>query len=155
MIRRALAAAAILALAPLPAAADEVDDIHEATNAERAKHGLAPLARSRCLDAQGWSAHLAYEGRLQHSDTGRLMADCGLTAAAENIAFNVPAGELVAEWMASPGHRANILGPYTSMGVGMDGAYAVQQFGTGGEPAPATRSPSPAPSGLASTGGEA
>jgi uncharacterized protein YkwD len=61
----------------------------------------------------------------------------GWSALGENIAGGYPTADaVVAGWMASPGHRANILSPrFTEMGVGRVtaagtyGTYWAQEFG--------------------------
>ncbi|MCS7239450.1 MAG: CAP domain-containing protein, partial [Thermoguttaceae bacterium] len=79
-------------------------------NRERARFGLPPLkvcpqlqrsARKHCR----W---MAATGILQHT----------LDPVAENIAMGYETSQkAVAGWMTSPGHRANILGPYTYIGA--------------------------------------
>ena len=58
----------------------------------------------------------------------------GWTRAAENVAYGYNVTSVVDAWMNSPGHRANILGDFTHIGVGVakgsDGQlYYVQNFG--------------------------
>jgi uncharacterized protein YkwD len=83
-----------------------------AHNRERAAHGLSRLTIDSVLRsrAQGHSGRMAAEGRLFHSPGG-----------AENVAWNYPTGAgVVAGWMKSDGHRANILNPYyTHVGIGV------------------------------------
>src|SRR5919109_1185606 len=61
----------------------------------------------------------------------------GWSAIGENIAAGYPTPEaVVAGWMSSPGHRANILSPnFTEIGIGLAqggkyGSYWTQDFGT-------------------------
>lgn len=59
---------------------------------------------------------------LTHAPLDDVMAECGVSTAAENLS-RAPAGtepqEVVDAWMESPGHRANILDPeLTQVGVG-------------------------------------
>lgn len=50
-------------------------------------------------------------------------------AGAENIAFGYPSvSDVMKGWMNSKGHKANILGDYTHLGVGYYKGYWVQQF---------------------------
>ena len=108
-----------------------------ATNAERTSRGLKALAPSSCAAgfAQSWSAHLASVGSLSHQRLLPVLDGCGGRTAGENVAYgNVTPEELVAMWMGSPGHRANILNAsYTGMGVGQTTTatgrvYGVQVF---------------------------
>lgn len=83
-----------------------------AHNRERAMDRLSPLADDAGLrdKASDHAARMAAEGRLYHS-----------VGIAENVAWNYPTGEaVVAGWMKSAGHRANILGPtWTRVGIGV------------------------------------
>jgi len=49
----------------------------------------------------------------------------------ENVAWNYPTpASVVAGWLGSPGHCANIMNPqFTELGVGLDGPYWTQLFG--------------------------
>jgi uncharacterized protein YkwD len=81
-------------------------------NVERARHHHARLAAARCPDryAEPWASHLARMGYLKHQSMFRILRGCRARVAAENLASgNVSADRIVAMWMASPGHRANIL----------------------------------------------
>jgi uncharacterized protein YkwD len=72
------------------------------TNAERARHGLPPLAVDQRLvqSARAHTAWMTRTRRLQH--TSRPVA--------ENIAMGQQTAlEAVRSWMSSSGHRANIL----------------------------------------------
>jgi uncharacterized protein YkwD len=129
-------------------------------NRERGMHGEAPLLLSADLAhaAQGHSESMAAEDYFEHVSpdgqtplsrmhaTGYLSsADAGY-AVAENIAWgslgdSTPAA-IVAAWMASPPHRANILdGEFRDSGIGISphlpasfaggqaGAIYTQDFG--------------------------
>jgi len=99
------------------------------TNAERANHGCAPLAYNPRLTAaaQGHSRDMAINDYFSHySLDGRTPWDriratgYDYDRAAENIAagYGSPAS-VVAGWMTSSGHRANILNcALTEIGVG-------------------------------------
>jgi len=92
-------------------------------NAERSAAGLRPLAAQTCPDgfAEPWSPHMAAEGRLSHQSLNPILNRCGGHAAAENVGMNSSAwpGDMVAGFMGSPPHRANILnGSYTGIGIG-------------------------------------
>ena len=78
--------------------------ILEQTNARRRAHGITPLTIDANLLAST-RLHAAWMTRnqtLQHTSA----------AVAENIAMGQrSAAEVVADWMSSPGHRANMLRP--------------------------------------------
>lgn len=106
-------------------------------NAQRASHGLSGLSMSSCADsyAERWSVHLAAIGTLVHQSMLSLLTGCHAQAVGENIGFGaVSADTMMAMWMASPGHRANLLNPrFTSIGIGAvqiaNGTwYATQDF---------------------------
>ncbi len=118
------------------------------TNAERQKAGLAPLTLSAELQgaAQDYSDVLAAGSCFAHTcgpvpDLSDRDDDAGYTdwtSIGENIAAGYDTPEaVVAGWMSSPGHRANILSPaYTEIGIGVSsgaapyGTYWTQDFGT-------------------------
>ncbi len=113
--------------------------ILDATNAERARHGLAPLAPEETLRriARAHSADMLERGFFSHANPdgaypGDRVADqhrrlVGLSG--ENIWTGSGYGgfssaqlarRIVDGWMSSPGHRANILKPeFTHLGVGV------------------------------------
>jgi uncharacterized protein YkwD len=95
------------------------------TNDARAKRGLGPLSADASLmnGARRQASWMARNRNLSHGQ--------GVT---ENIAMGQSsASEAVADWMRSDGHRANILGAHSQIGVAMaraaDGTvYWCQQF---------------------------
>ena len=117
------------------------------TNIERTRAGLSPLTPSPQLQeaAQSYSQVLASSGCFGHTcgplsdlaDRDGQAGYSGWTSLGENIASGYPTPEaVVAGWMASPGHRANILSPaYTELGVGVArgvgqvDVYWTQEFG--------------------------
>lgn len=88
-------------------------------NGERARAGLAALMPAPALEsaAQTHACDMARRGRIGHRGgdwsglrTRLRRAGYPFAAANENVAVgHASAGALVAGWMASPGHRANIL----------------------------------------------
>jgi uncharacterized protein YkwD len=94
----------------------------DAINAERSKRGLRTLRYTSCPDGYGerWALRLRTSNVLYHQSMTTVMRGCSATRAAENIArARTSAVNLVRLWMASPGHRANILDRYvTQVGVG-------------------------------------
>ena len=85
--------------------------IVEATNAQRAQYGLAPLVADRTLvkSARAHAIWMTQNQTMQHTSQ----------PVAENIAMGQPdCPSVIAAWMNSPGHRANILNPsYRRMGA--------------------------------------
>ncbi len=108
-------------------------------NRERAANGLAPLQYSDRLS----EAALIRAGEIQsvfshtRPDGSRCftaLAEAGISyrSAGENIAYGQRTPEEVMQsWMNSSGHRANILGTYDYIGVGVtykNGTYYWSQF---------------------------
>jgi uncharacterized protein YkwD len=116
-------------------------------NGFRADNGLRLLERSPALVASArWkSLNMARYGRFAHDDSGTVTRsahgralDCGYGGGfwGENIALGYGSPRaVVAGWLASPGHRANIANPsYTSTGVGVAASrngtlYWTESFG--------------------------
>ena len=102
-------------------ASAETGNVRSLLNAERARNGLGPLRRSRQLTASA-SVHaddMAARGYFSHTGSngaslgGRVRRQgYGYCVVAENISKgrSDPAA-VIAGWMASPGHRRNILNP--------------------------------------------
>lgn len=98
-------------------------------NAERAKAGCAAVSVDQKLTAaaQGHSADMATNNFFDHRGSAGTQVSDRITAAGyawravgENIAagYSTPA-DVVAGWMESPGHRANILNcSYVHTGIG-------------------------------------
>jgi Cysteine-rich secretory protein family len=119
--------------------------VMQATNADRAQHGLAPLKWDPTL-AQAAAQHaqvMAGQPTLSHQYPGEpeLAARGGAAGAhfhaiAENLAAAPSPQALEQEWMNSPLHRANILDPrMNSIGVSVVQRgpyyYAVEDFADG------------------------
>jgi uncharacterized protein YkwD len=116
------------------------DRVIELTNAERVNAGLSPLTMNPQLQdaAQTYSEVLASGGCFDHTcgpvpdvaDRDDQAGYSGWTALGENIAAGYSTPEaVVAGWMASPGHHANMLSPdFTEIGVGL--ASGDGEFGT-------------------------
>lgn len=100
-----------------PATAEQllVDEI----NRVRAAHGLSALAPDVRLSraARAHSKEILRRGFLQHGAMLRRLQSYGLRSPAvgENLAWTegarVPVRLVVARWLASPSHRANLLRP--------------------------------------------
>lgn len=106
------------------------------TNAARARRDLPPLrALAGAHDvAQRWTAGMADRGELAHNPSYAEQMPRGWTRVAENVAYGYEPGAVVDAWMDSSGHRANILGDHTHLGVGFvrddrGRAWYTQNFG--------------------------
>ena len=96
-------------------------------NRVRAQHGLRPLARdTRLVRAARWhSRDMLARNFFAHGDFARRMRAFQIRGplTGENIAWGLgrrgSARALVAAWLASPAHRANLLRPgFRRVGVG-------------------------------------
>ncbi len=86
--------------------------VHVNTNAQRAQYGRSALRGSSCLDtfAERQARAMVKRGYIYHQNLGPILKTCRLSTVGENVAFGYPSGKsVVSAWMASPGHRANIL----------------------------------------------
>jgi uncharacterized protein YkwD len=125
---------------------EEEQQLLELTNAERQRCGLRPLRPHPLLmlAARRHAQNMARQGRLSHTLDGKTFADRASEVGyayrhlSENIAWN-PATPLAALrcWLASPGHRANLLGPCEEVGLAVatnerGERYWVQVFGSSG-----------------------
>jgi uncharacterized protein YkwD len=113
------------------------------TNAQRERHGCAPLRTDSRLRtaARDHSADMRDRGYFDHdtpngtSPWDRIKAQGYADPGAENIARGYgTAAAVVAGWMDSPGHRANILNcDLKAVGIGVaygpSGPWWTQDFG--------------------------
>jgi len=155
---------AVCANASITPSEGDVQAVREATlclvNRERTAHGEQPLRLNEDLNhaAQAHSESMAAAGYFEHTSPGGKSFLDRLRAAGyiysnhlaynvgENIAYgslqDATPGSIVAAWMASPGHRANILNPAfrdigigimphlpRSLGAGQAGAMYTEDFG--------------------------
>ena len=137
-----------VATTPAPTSiAAEVQRIVDLTNAQRVQAGLAALAVDPQLMAMAnvQSTNMARLDVMSHDLPGTnapTLADraalvgYNFSTLGENIAYNYAnADAVVAGWMNSPGHRANILNPsFTQIGVSVafdatGEPYYTQEFG--------------------------
>ncbi len=110
--------------APHPLTPVSGNDLADAINAQRAKYGLRPLVLDTTLNnlAQSWAETMARNGKMDHGDfSGRIKhAIPAFRNAGEDIAAGqTTVTQVVTAWMNSPPHRANILGNFNSIGVGI------------------------------------
>ncbi len=130
-----------------PATAQQlVGELLEALNSERAKHDLRPLKPDPTLTrvAEFYACRMIEGSFFGHQDP---FDGSTVDARAANFGYayykvgeNLAAGhntvaEVMAHWLRSPGHRANILDPaFKDIGIavkqgGQFGIYWVQEFG--------------------------
>ncbi|MBX6772704.1 MAG: CAP domain-containing protein [Chloroflexi bacterium] len=153
MLRRWPAILTILLIAliatTIPVRADSLEaEVIALVNAERVQRGLPPLIVSPELTAaaRAYAHRMAAEGFVSHTAPDGSTFITRDEAAGyrdwDYLAENLAAGQLtpeevVAAWMASPAHRANILSPHVhEIGVGHAyqpgsyyGHYWVEEFG--------------------------
>jgi len=137
------------AVSPAVQKAQFEQKVVELTNQMRAKHGLPPLRRQENLQsaAQWMGMDMARAGYFSHTDSQNRsidlrLPDLGYTdyqAIGENLAGGQKTpGQVVTDWMNSPGHRANLLSPhFREIGVSYLAQpnsplrrYWVQEFGS-------------------------
>ena len=90
-------------------------------NVVRSRYHRGSLRSTYCPTwyAARWSGYLARTGAFYHQSLYPMLYACHASVAAENLARGFStADRVVAAWMVSPGHRANILdGRLTRIGV--------------------------------------
>jgi uncharacterized protein YkwD len=83
-----------------------------ATNNNRTSRGIGALRANSCLKqfAKAQAQKMASQERLFHQSLQPILNRCNLSFVGENVAYGYPDGNaVVAGWMNSSGHRANIL----------------------------------------------
>jgi len=90
-------------------------------NAERAAAGLGPVTWNGTLanDASIRASEIVVTWAHTRPDGSKWWTAGSMTQMAENLAYGqTTAAQVVAEWMASPSHQANLMnGNYSQMGV--------------------------------------
>ncbi len=97
-----------------------------AMNVQRARYHQVKLVAATCPDAyaESWAAYLSRTGAFYHRYLVPILSACHASRAAENLARGyTTADATVTAWMASPGHRANVLDS-TLRSVGVGAVYA-------------------------------
>lgn len=98
------------------------DEIVALTNAARRDAGLPELAVSPCATEQAVhrASVLVAEDRFEHDPLDEIVDGCDVGTVGENLALGYPSAQATVDgWLASPGHRANLLQRlFTSIGVG-------------------------------------
>ena len=127
----------------LPAQAGTEGAFLSKINASRAAAGLAPVSVHSDLvpDARTHSAQMMAAGEIYHTSPLSAVAS-GWEALAENVGAGPSVDSLHAAFMASSGHRRNILGNYNYVGIGVSQTDSGQLWVTvifmrKGAPAPA------------------
>jgi uncharacterized protein YkwD len=135
------------------ASASEADTIAALVNQARASKGLPGLIRNPSMDsvALQWANQMGAANSMTHNPNFASQIPSGWSSAGENVAMGHPTpSEMHTEWMNSPGHRANILGDFTDIGIAFvtvnGSTWGVENFGeyAGHASAPAP-GPAPAP----------
>lgn len=122
-----------------PASAEYRTQLLEATNAARVANGQKKLTTNSALNtvATAWSQEQAKQDKMFHNPNLRDEIPGGASRWSENVLQNIRTAtpqQLVEQWMASPGHRINLLRPdHTTMGTGVavsdsNRLYATQVF---------------------------
>jgi hypothetical protein len=127
------------AVAPMfatAASAAPADTIYSLVNQARAAAGLRGFLHNQSMDAvaEAWANQMGADAALSHNPQFSTQIPAGWTRAGENVAEGYPTPQAMFDgWMKSPGHRANILGDYTDIGiafVSLNGkTWGVQDFG--------------------------
>jgi uncharacterized protein YkwD len=110
-----------------PALSESERSLLRAVNGVRASYGLARLSVDPALQraARGYSRTMLRTNQFTHGDMGARLQAQGARGPrfGENLAWGTgswaTASRIVANWMASPGHRANLLRPgWRRIGIG-------------------------------------
>lgn len=132
-------------LVPCAALNASAADLLDRINVERANAGQRPLVMDGCLSrmAGGWASAMAAGNLAGSAHNPSLTAEaraCSLRGWGENVGrttgSNPDTPQIMSRWMASDGHRANILrSSFTHIGIGLDRGsngswYYVLDFGT-------------------------
>lgn len=123
IVRRTRVAIALMVTALVLTAclSPEQDEALRHLNGDRSAHGRAPVEAVDQLNAkaQSWAEHLARANGLSHSSLADGVSACwrGL---GENVGYASSLPAVEEGFMASAGHRANILNPsFDRVGVGV------------------------------------
>lgn len=133
---------------PSTTAASFTERVLELTNEARAEEGLPPLSVHPALQrsAQAYAEDMAARGFFGHEDPdggtpGDRIREGGYAKPTCNCSWTYGTGENLAkgqdtpekavkDWLASPGHRANILSTkFEDIGIGYHDEHWVQHFG--------------------------
>lgn len=120
-----------------PTQQEVVARILEDTNAFRAQNGKAALVLNTAMNtvAYNYSKKMHDECIFEHNPNYTTQIPSGWMRAGENIAAGQDYTNVVQAWIDSPGHRANLLGDFNTIGIGFYsgsncyGTYFTQNFG--------------------------
>ena len=118
-------AIALLALVAAGCMPKDARTFLDRTNSLRAANGRAALVEHDTLTrkAEEWAQHMASTGRLEHSQLSANLDGLAWRSLAENVAYSTPTSDTLRTihemFVNSSGHRANMLGNYNRMGVGV------------------------------------
>lgn len=123
-IAKTIAAAAVAVLALAGCLSADQTTVSDQVNRSRKDVRLAALASDSAAmsKAQAWSESMARTGKLEHSGGGSKVSTTGLTkwcSVGENVGYGPSLDRIHAAFMASAPHKANILGRYDRVGVGV------------------------------------
>jgi hypothetical protein len=119
---------------------NDIKTIFDGTNAIR-KAASAPALKYDVritVVSYDWSASMAQKNQMAHNPNYSKQIPSKWTRAGENVAYACGYGSksaqvIVDNWKASPGHYSNLIGDFTSIGIGVywDGncMWATQNFG--------------------------
>jgi hypothetical protein len=118
------------------ASASEADTIAALVNQDRASAGLPGLIHNPAMDsvALQWANQMGAANSMVHNPSYSTQIPSGWSRAGENIAMGQPTpSDMYTAWMNSAGHRANILGDFTDIGIAfvtVNGTtWGVEDFG--------------------------
>jgi uncharacterized protein YkwD len=128
---------------PLPfgAAQPQAQELYYMVNNDRGFWGLPPVGWNDQLGglAQGWSESMAGSGSMSHQNLNAILNSPGyeqFSGLGENViagGCGISAAQMHQAWMASDLHRANILGNFNAIGIGVacngSNVYATEDFG--------------------------
>jgi len=138
----AVACAALFSASPVASSGDDVGYLLQRINAARTARHLRPLrldsmlcrlasAHAADMAARHYFAHTTPEGQDPFARMAAVRYRFGY--AAENLAVDRSIGSIARDFVLSPEHRANVLGPhYARVGIGAvyapAGAIVVEDF---------------------------
>jgi hypothetical protein len=115
-----------LGFVPFASSASAADSGAEAQflsliNQERTSRGMNALTvRSEVIPvARNWTAKLIGDQALSHNPSLATLMPADWIAIGENVGFGSSVDSLHTAFMNSPGHRANVLGDFHSVGIGV------------------------------------
>ncbi|GAA4277247.1 CAP domain-containing protein [Aquimarina mytili] len=122
-----------------PSEVSITDEIFTLVNAHRLSNGLAALEKSTTADilAAEHSRYMIGQGRISHDNRDTKFATLRENENATRFGENVAAGQTSAQsvmtaWLNSDGHRENIEGDYTHIGIAaikdQNGSYYYTQI---------------------------